>query len=275
MADTVTVAGVDVTQDELERIFADLRSRHWFGIPKWYKPSLGKFRPMPSDASTVTLEEVVYDYMTSDSMPRWFKEAHMGASPHKVRRHAEPEKIMGDAGFPPILWAVRRPWDEPTPEFVKDWAARLGEPTAPWMWITCADGYRRAQALAHVAVAADGGATYVRASDLCEKVGSAPLYGENNKSSRLQPYKEARLLLIDGLGNERHGAPELDTLWRLMKARHEQMLPTVMASESDPSGWARGHRGSGAQLTEAMTNFVMGGLKGYGTRLAPEYVVSI
>lgn len=272
MAETVTVAGVPVDQATLERMFEALAERGWGGLPGTYTPRLRMLKPITGPVASY--EQVLHECMTSGSMPAWFRQRFMG---ERARGQAArpPEQVLEAAGFPQIVWAVRRPWDAETPEALRRWAEGTMEVTNPWLWVTCADGFRRAQALAQAALAAPEQATYVRADELCEAAASAPLHGENNMASRIGPYKSCRILLLDGLGDERHGPQQLDVLASVIKARHERMLPTALGSAMDPDRWVRGHRGTSAQRADAMGATVTSALSGYGSRLIADSVLEL
>ena len=262
MQETVEVAGITVTQEALDRMFEALAERHWGGLPGTYTPRLHMLKPITGPVASY--EQVLHDYMTSGSMPAWFRQRFMG---EQARGQAArpPEDVLVAAGFPPIVWAVRRPWDIETPGALRGWAEGTMVVTAPWLWVTCTDGFKRAQALAQVAIAAPEQATYARASELCEVMASAPLHGENGMLARMEPYKSCRILLLDGLGDERHGPQQLEVLAAILRARHERMLPTALGSAMDPDRWVRTHHGTSAQRADDMGASLTSGLRGYGT----------
>lgn len=74
MTETVTVAGITVTQEALERIFDALRAHNWLRIPPQYRPSIGRFGP--TDGPTATLDQVAYDLMADGTLQReeWFRD---------------------------------------------------------------------------------------------------------------------------------------------------------------------------------------------------------
>lgn len=233
MSASVDVGGISVDQPTLERMFAALHEHGAWGVPEGYVPDLGRFGPIRKGETTASLEQYAYSNIAEGSTPEWFAKAFM--EPPKPLPKKSPMGVLRDAGFPRIVWTVRAPWRDAAPEAVTAWAAELDAMCRPWLWVRCQDADRRADILAHVAMAADrhgmrDAITYKDARELCEEVNSADMYGEASKHNAMGPFCTCGLLILDNMGGERLGARELETLCSIVCERYRQMMPTAMGS---------------------------------------------
>lgn len=278
MTETVEVAGTTVTQETLGQIFDALRAHHWLAIPRTYVPSLRKFKRVTGPVASY--EQVIYDLMADGSMPRWFQEQFMGADyAPRAEGPSGPERVMEAAGFPRFVWAVRHPWEEIAPTRVGEWARALDGPAPTWLLVNGAEPQDRSRVLAQAALAADRtgvrGITYRTAKDLCNEVASAGNYGENSKFNALRPYRECRLLLLDGMGQEQRKAPEARALADLLQARRDHMLPTVLATEHGLTGLMQAYQKANSAAANDMVAAIIDGLSGYGTAALADGILSL
>lgn len=262
MADCIEVGGTKVTQEVLNRMIAACREHNLFRIPSDYDPSLEKFAPL--EGSSGAYEQILYEYMRAGTMPKWFA-SEFARNPTPAHRKA-PAAILKEAGFPRSSWSTLRPWEHDAPTTVAKWAAELDADNGPWLWVICDKRSTRSFVLAQAALAASesvrGEIIYKESDDLCGEYNSADLYGENNKHSALMPYRRATLLLLDGLGTERRGTREASALAKLVQARQDQNLPTVIGSEIGLTMWLNGYFGIDPDATRSIRESIVLGLCG-------------
>lgn len=269
MEQTITVAGLEVTQTALDRMFSSLRSHHWFGIPGTYKPRLESFRPI--DGTRASYEQIVYDTIAGGSAPEWLLAEFSENHGRKPARRTDPRDTLRKAGFPRIAYDGMEPWSQETPQRIVEWAEHAGGEAWPWLWVTCGSDRVRLAALAQASLAAaslsaEGFAIrYAAAAEMCNEIGSANLYGENSKHNALAPYRHCDLLLLDGVGGERHRGPELDALEALLRSRHDNMLPTVLCSRMQVDWWVRAYDHVDRARAESLGELVVSGLCTYQT----------
>lgn len=268
MNETVEVAGVSVTQETLEQIFDALREHHWLGIPAQYVPRLARFSPITG--TTANYENVVHDMMADGTVPRWFRERFMGVKAEPRSLTMTPMQVLERAAFPRIAYTVRSPWDELPPAMVYDWAQGINSPTPKWLWVACDNGTKRLDLLAQALIAAnaksdrDLRAVYRTAPEFCGEMATADNYGENSKHAAMRPYRECRLLIIDGIGDERRALPELRALATLVQVRHDQVLPTILASRMTLDEARSRYEATDRNEARAFFSAVTGGLTAYG-----------
>ena len=270
MGESVSIGGITVTQQVLERMFGELRSHHWFGIPATYRPRLSDFRRTDANATTAHIEQVLYEYIDAGDMPGWFTDEYCGG--RRKSRTRPVEKVMESSGVPRIFWGLG--WSDETrmPDTMRRWAMGINEVTAPWLWVTCEDGMERGRSLAHLIMEvaeATGDSREIRytdSRDLCERVNAASNFGKDSKLSLMDPLKECFLLVMNGLGIERRGRAELETMATVLNARRDAMLPTVLASGLPPKDLMQAYGKSDYERAKDLGSIVSSGLRGYGTR---------
>ena len=279
MAETVSVAGIPVDQETLERMFEALAERHWGGLPGTYTPRLHMLKPITGPVASY--EQVLHEYMTSGSMPAWFRQRFMGEGSDTSRGDIDGayEKVMAAAGFPRIVWAMRRPWDELPPPYLDEWSRAIRAGNAPWLLVTGGEAQDRSRILAQAAIAASttmvGTITYRTSKTICDEVASAGNYGSNSKHNVLMPYRECGLLLIDGLGGERRKAPEARALADLLVARRDHMLPTAIATEAGLGGIVAAYKSVDERAAGEMLDAIEGGLTGYGSAMEAPGIIAL
>ncbi len=79
MPEPVTVAGITIDQDKLERIFEALRLHDWLGMPAELKPRLWAFGP--ATGPVASYEQAVYELIRDGTLARveWFRAQFMGS----------------------------------------------------------------------------------------------------------------------------------------------------------------------------------------------------
>lgn len=245
--DYVEVGGFKVDQALLERAYSWLSPKFRM-LPANYEVKLELFRPYKG-ASFSCPEEYVYQCFLDPEQVRGFHDA-MGIGATSTRANLTPPTVaLRNAGFPTVVaWqAPKNPWE--TDAKIVRWGEGYRGTMTPWLWVKGGARSRRTVALSRAAVMAQhamdrglapsGRISYTTAYDLCETVNSADMYGKESKYATARGYGQAALLLVDGLGEERAGARELDTLSRILTARAENGQPTAIATERDLSAWLR------------------------------------
>lgn len=237
MQEIVSVGGLDVTQQVLERLFSACRAHHMLGVPSGYQPSLGLFGPI--EGATATFEQVLYTYVECGSMPDWFTDEFLSTS--SILISIDPTELLVEAGFPRSVWAIQRPQDFPTAPKIASWAGELGTDWGPWLWVAGPERESRLFTIGQVAIVASpliaGQVVYKDVCDLCNEVNACSNYDKDSKYNTVRPYRDTTLLLLEGLGMERKEAPNLRTLEDLLRHRQERNLPTVLGSQGAVSDW--------------------------------------
>lgn len=267
MSDYVEVGGVRVTQDVLGRAYAWLLSHGCAYVSESVTPSLANFRH--PDSTTSSPEEYVYlIFANPEIAPRGFRAAFINPP---AAMPASPVAALKAAGFPGIV-AVRAPQAMiRRNRQVEEWAsAQCGE-LAPWLWVKGGREAERTMVLAKAVVLANdsvkGQTIYKSVRDLCEEVNSADMYGENSKHNRLAPYRACALLILDGMGEERTGSKELDTLYQVVAARWRNLLPTAFASDMGLSAWVKSYATIEKARSRDLASKVVEGLSGFAQGL--------
>lgn len=264
MSGYVEVGGVKVTQTMLDRMFSACREHSYLGIPSGYSPRLDLFARKCTGAVS-TYERVLHDLIEAGTVPDWFKAAFIRKAAPTPRR--QPFDVLRAAGFPHGIYAIERPWELPTSHTTEAWAEELIGDCGPWLWVTWHDARHRACELARAAIAAaaiiDGQITYKDASDLCEEVNSADMYGANSKHNVMMPYRRATLLVLDGIGTERQDSHSLETLVKVMRAREAQNMPTVIGSTMGIKQWLAGYRRFDQAMADGLARALTSGLCRY------------
>lgn len=290
MNDVVPCGGVEINAEYLRSVCDWLASHGYCNAREGYEPSLERFRD-PRNSSTIYPEEYAYLLFSNPGQaPREFRAAFIDP-PQQVG----PEiltTVLGAAGFPAIV-ATRAPMSTPPQHAkVEEWANRYGE-AAPWLWVMGGSDTERSTVLAWAAievanamgagVGPQGAITYKHVRDLCEEVNSSDLYGENSKHNAMKPYKTCAVLIIDGMGEERHGARELDTIRQVVDARCRDLLATVFASAMGLKDWAANYgrserpqaRQTAAQITDGLCAFAEGLSKAETAAAVAQHVIDL
>ena len=261
VSEHVEVGGVKVTQAMLDRMFSACREHSYLGIPSGYSPHLDLFARKCTGAVS-TYERVLHDLIEAGTVPDWFKATFIRKAAPTPRK--QPFDVLRGAGFPHGIYAIERPWELPTPRTIETWADELIGDCGPWLWVTWHDARHRACELARAAVVAaatiDGQITYKDASDLCEEVNSADMYGANSKHNVMMPYRRATLLVLDGIGTERQDSHSLEALNKVMRAREAQNMPTVIGSTMGIKQWLAGYRRFNQPMTDGLARSLVSGL---------------
>lgn len=281
---------MEISQDLLCLVCNWLAAHGYTNAREGYEPSMERFRD-PRNGSTITPEEYAYLlFANPEQAPREFRAAFI-----EPPTDTGPEILTATlraAGFPAIV-ATRAPMSTP-PERgrIEAWADRYGE-AAPWLWVMGGSSTARSTVLAWAAIdvsnAMGAGVppvnaiVYKHARDLCEEVNSADMYGENSKHNAMKPYKACALLILDGMGEERHAARELDTIRQVVDARSRNLLPTVFASTMGLKDWAGSYRSidhtqarkTAAQITEGLCGFAEGLSKPETAAAVAQHVIGL
>lgn len=290
MSDTARSVGVEMNKEFLCNVCAWLASHGYCNVREGYEPSMERFRD-PRNGSTITPEEYAYLlFANPEQAPKEFRTAFIDP-PQQVG----PEiltAMLRAAGFPAFI-ATRAP-SSTVPEHgkIEEWADRHGE-AAPWLWVMGGSDTERTTVLAWAAIDVSsamgagvppiGAIVYKHLRDLCEEVNSADLYGENSKHNAMKPYKTCAVLIIDGMGEERHGARELDTIRQVVDARCRNLLPTVFASAMGLKDWASTYGGAdytqahktAAQIAEGLCSFAEGLSKSETAATVAQHVIDL
>ena len=290
MNDTAQGEGVKMNREFLANVCTWLAAHGIFNIAEGYEPSMERFRD-PRNSSTIYPEEYAYLlFANPEQAPREFRAAFI-----EPPTDAGPEVLTATlraAGFPAIV-ATRAPMSTP-PERgrIEAWADRYGE-AAPWLWVMGGSSTARSTVLAWAAIDVSnamgagvqpvGAIVYKHARDLCEEVNSADMYGENSKHNAMKPYKACALLILDGMGEERHAARELDTIRQIIDARCQNLLPIAFASTVGLKDWAGSYRSidhtqarkTAAQITEGLCGFAEGLSKPETAAAVAQHVIGL
>lgn len=271
----VTVAGVDVTQERLEwamRIMSKTDPRAWGGIavPAGYRPDLASFGP-PSGESEPTPEQQLYAAMTRQDVTgaifrNMLKAGHREPTPEPSRgRPSEsPAARLLSAGFPRVV-AVRACAGPKAPAKVAEWA-QAHKVGTPWLWLVSQDAEEGTRALAQAATLAKAPRTlYTEAPDLCAQVDAANQYGKGGKWDTMRTFEACGLLMVGNLGGERPTARALDTLAHVMRARHDAMLPTAIASAKGLREWLEPYMRIDQAAARELARSVVDALGGWET----------
>ena len=268
MSDYVEVGGVRVTQDVLSQAYAWLVAHGCAYVPEGMTPSLTNFRH--PDSTTSSPEEYMYlIFANPEIAPKGFRAAFIDPP---AAMPSSPVAALKAAGFPSIV-AIRAPQAMTRRNRqVEAWAkAQCGE-LAPWLWVKGGRDSDRTMVLARAAFMAKdamrGQIVYKLVRDLCEEVNSADMYGENSKHNRLAPYRSCALLILDGMGEERTGAKELDTIYQIVVARWRDLLPTAFASGVGLSAWVRAYTAIDRAHSRDLASKVVEGLSGFAQGLS-------
>lgn len=269
----VTVAGVDVTQERLEwalGIMSKTDPRAWGGIavPAGYRPDLAAFGP-PSGEGEPTPEQQLYAAMTRQDgtgaiFRNMLKAGHREprAEPSRERPSGSPVARLLSAGFPRVV-AVRASAGAKAPAKVAEWAQGHKGAGTPWLWLVSQDAEEGTRALAQAATLAKAPHTmYTEAPDLCAQVDAANQYGEGGKWDTMRTFETCGLLMLGNLGGERPTARALDTLAHVLRARHDAMLPTAIASAKGLREWlepyARADQAAARELARSVVDALCG-----------------
>jgi hypothetical protein len=279
MQEYVEVGGLRVTQQVLEDMCAHLAAHGCAFVPDGHAPDLGRFGPY--DGVTVSSpEEYVYLLCENPDLNRGFRERFI--DPPRSPLTASPTGVLYGAGFPTVtvMQAPQRARNLPP---IAAWAGGYRGTLTPWLWVTGGTETGRTAALADVALTAGramaegeaptGQIIYRRAHDLCEEVNSALGYGEvghDTKRGVMEPYKTCSLLLLDGLGEERARATELDTLHEILGERWRNGRPTAMASQLRLAQWVGRHARTNQPKAQDMAGKIVGAMCEYGQGLDRE-----
>lgn len=272
MSKSVRVGGVEVTQSKLGEMCAYLSAHGCAYVPEGHAPDIGRFRQFEG-ATISTPEEYVYLLCENPELDRGFRAAFIDP-PRKVVL-SSPIGILRGAGFPTVI-AFQASQHLHDLAQVDAWADGFKGTLTPWLWVMGGTETERTTKLADIAIMAGhamdlgeaptGPILYQRAYDLCERVNSADMYGERSKWNAMQGPMTCALLLIDGMGEERAGAKELDTLAQIVAARWRDTMPTVLASTLGLSAWSARHartdqpkaRDMAARIVSAMCGYAQG-----------------
>lgn len=290
MSDTGRGERVEISQDLLCRVCDWLAAHGYANAREGYEPSMERFRD-PRNSSTITPEEYAYLLFANPwQAPRAFRAAFIDTP-----TEAGPEILTATlraAGFPTIV-ATRAPTTAPPQRGrLEAWADSYGE-AAPWLWVMGGSDTDRETVLAWAAITVSNvmgaGAqpisaiVYRNVRDLCEEVNSADMYGANSKHNTMKPYKSCALLLLDGMGEERHGSKELETIRQVIDARCRDLLPTVFASTMGLKDWALAYgmadhaqaRKAAAHIAEGLCGFVIGASKSETAAAVAKNVINL
>lgn len=262
---TVTVGGIEVTQELLERMISALRERHYFSIPADYQPSIGRFT-FP-EGTTGSPEQFVYAYIHDGDMPRWFEETFLG-KPQPPQRRKQPSEVLEESGFPAFVIDVLRPWEgQPSPQII-EWADTLTTDKPSWLLVRSMARYDTTCIMAQAAIAASKTMpgieiAYKDVPDLCAEYRSGDLFGGNSNANVLLPYRRHGMLFLDMLGAEPHGRGDLEALSTLIEVRFRQMLPTVIGSTMGLSAWARCYQHADHTMALDTAGLIVEAMSGY------------
>lgn len=290
MDGSVRVGGVEVTQQKLNGMYSWLVSHGCKEMPGGYRPDLERFKPF-NGSRVESPEEYIHMLCEYPELNSGFRAAFI--DPPKRAEPSSPVGILNAAGFPAVV-AIHAPTHRHRKLAELDaWAEGYKGPMTPWLWVMGGSDMDRTITLARIAVKAAramdrelaplGPIVYERAHDLCERVNSCDMYGPNSKWNAMQGPMTCALLLVDGMGQERTGARELDTLSQIVANRWREALPTVLASETGLSTWAAAHDRTdharahtmAAQVANALCGYAQGLERGEAERAIREHVIDL
>lgn len=237
---------------------------------------------MEATKTTITPDEVV-DEIESMAHPEkekglYFSMLKFGARPRKrleilyagQQEEITPEQALAQAGVPPAVSAKMGDLREPIPASVRSWANELAVPgnSYPWLWLkggsgagkTCDACWVIGECVTKRSVV---DAQFVTAQRLSELWDAGDLYGANSKAERIKQYRQAALLVIDGLGEEEATRSTLNALWAVISERHENMLPTCFTSQLSGSDIRDRLDVFDAHKSHALMSRIMDALQGF------------
>lgn len=274
----VTVAGVDVTQDRLEWLLGimsktDPRACSGIAVPAGYRPDLAAFGP-PSGEGEPTPEQQLYAAMTRQDVTgaefrNMLKLGHRDPlpEPSRDRPSESPAARLISAGFPRVV-AVRASAGAKAPAKVAEWAQGHKGAGTPWLWLVSQDAEEGTRALAQAALLAkppSTGTLYTEAPDLCAQVDAANQYGEGGKWDTMRTFETCGLLMLGNLGGERPTVRALNTLAHVLRARHDAMLPTAIASAKGLREWLEPYMRIDQAAARELARSVVDALGGWET----------
>lgn len=274
----VNVAGIDVTQEMLDRaigIIADAKPTIWDGEPvsRGYRPSLGNLGPHDGEGEPKP-EQVLYSMLqrqdSKGSLFRAFVKARQRepeAQPQRETPRETPTQTLTAAGFPRVV-AVRAGGE--APHRLGAWAGEYRGIGTPWAWIVSRDPTAGAEELARAALKARARVPrtkilYADAYDVCGKVDAAKRYDSGNKWETMRGYAVCDLLALGNLGGERPTDHTLDTLARIVRKRHDYMLPTVITAAVGLREWLDPYMRIDQAKARGMGRCIVGALGGWET----------
>ena len=271
------MGGVDVNQETLNRAFSWLISHGCSQIDEDYQPDISKFGPY-ADAITCP-EEYVYLLFDGQLAYKGFRAEFVDRGKDREACLRPRIFVLNKARFP--YQAVVTPRKGTIREDLAAWAEGYKGQGTPWLWVCGGnDSYARTEALADVATkvahmmdlhrAPEGHILYVRAHDLCEQVNTSDFYGEHSKWATLQEFMKCDLLFIDGIGEERAGSKELDTLSQLINVRWAEARPTVIASAEGCLKWVSAYNLADRRKAREMGQKVITAMCGYRPDISRE-----
>ena len=284
MCEFVEVGGVMVTQERLTRAIAIVAETNGlFDIPDGYLPSISLFGPS-ADGIRPTPEQELYALMQRNDLVGLMARAMVGSEPCDPqpvpqRQPTPTDVVLDEAGFPAIV-ALDMEYRSSEPPQLSEWADAYGRDYAPWLWISGGDRTDRTVALARAVMLVDramfdgrvprGQIVYRTARRLSDEYNRALNYGERGritKDEAMEPYERCPLLLLDGMGGERANGRGLEAIERVLRARHENALPTALAAPAGPSLWASAYGTADRDRAHDVAMLVNDGLSGFARGL--------
>lgn len=272
----VNVAGIDVTQEMLDRAFgiiADAKPKIWEGepVPRGYRPSLANLGPHDGEGEPKP-EQVLWALLQRQggNGPLWrafvrARQCEPTAEPVREPPRETPTQTLTAAGFPRVV-AVRA--GEEAPRCLDAWAGEYGGIGTPWAWVVSRDPTAGAEELARAALKARARVPrtkvlYADVYDICGRVDAAKRYDSGNKWETMLEYATCDLLALGNLGGERPTDHTLDTLARIVRKRHDYMLPTVITAAVGLREWLDPYMRIDQAKARGMGRCIVGALGGW------------
>lgn len=282
-AGSIIVGGVEVTQDLLEQMHDCLLGcdaspyRKLVSVADGNKPHIDTLAKC-GGGEVDSAEDFIFALLTDPSIaPRDFRTRFLGRA-EQVKPY-QPIAMLKRAGFP-VRVALAAP-DQTTRSQIEGWAEGFKTYKYTWVWVIDGDDMARCLQLARIAVLAArkmarsgidpmGAIVYRTIPDLVDEINSCDLYGRDSKRNAIVGYRQATLLLLDGVGDEQAGNKPLDALSKIVGSRWMDGLPTVFAGKCGLQAWMGTYARYDHATTQKMVTQIVGAMCGYREGLTRE-----
>ena len=198
---------------------------------------------------------------------------------NKPRTRAEIARLIG---IPPRVADDLGTLSRPVPEQGTAWAGTV-EGDGPWLWIMGGTGAGKTCAAAYAActvyeraragcLGREATIRFVTSTDLMEQWNGGNLYGPEQKTAAIRPYRDATFLFLDGLGEEAERPAVHEALWAVLDRRYRNKRPTVITTQYGAREYAGVLVRAGVDQHDAaaLMRRVSQGIAGYGPSLSKE-----